>query len=136
MRLHRKLFIGKVIHHHDFTVKVSSFSERRKQKLKNSSSKLVPENRRKIHKTSESRRHVELHTQAKVHVRTMTCPQERESLSSQSPLLSRLGSSGEKWQNANPQGGWLNLKPKSRKVAVQSLLCDVLSKYIRRVQGA
>ena len=25
------------------------------------------------------------------------------------------------------KGGWLNLKPKSRKVAVQSLLCDVLS---------
>ena len=30
----------------------------------------------------------------------------------------------------------LNLKPKSRKMAVQSVLCDILSKDIRRVQSS
>ena len=75
-------------------------------------------------------------TQAQVHVRTSksTCPQQRDSLSSQSLFfLVWVLLKSDEWQSPT-QDGWLNHKPESRKVAVQSILCNVLREYVCWVQ--
>ena len=76
-------------------------------------------------------------TQAQVHVRTSksTCPQQRDSLNSQSLFfLVWVLLKDDEWQSPT-QDGRLNHKPKSRKVAVQSILCNVLREDISWVQS-
>ena len=76
-------------------------------------------------------------TQAQVHVRTSksTCPQQRDSLNSQSLFFLVWVLLKDDERQSPTQDGWLNHKPKSRKVAVQSILCNVLREDICWVQS-
>ena len=132
-------------HQQSFTVKVSSFrfgkTENGKPKAKNQKflfGEMKKFRRRaKVETCLNCTSKSDMPTQAQVHVRTSksTCPQQRGSLSSQSLFfLVWVLLKDDEWQSPT-QNGWLNHKPKSRKVAVQSILCNVLREDISWVQS-